>query len=306
MQKFWSIFSIFVLVFSLSIDTADARRFGGGKSFGKTHKTQPAAKRKAAPVNQQQQQTSPQQNTPAGAAAPAASKGGMFGGLMGGLLAGGLFAYLLGSGAFEGLEFGDIIIFALLAFGAIYLFRRLKGANQPASSAANSSPFSAKPSQTEVSQNSAFMNSQAAATASQGASRPGFKAVSDVPLNLPAGFNEQEFLATGVSHYYTLQEAWNTANFGIIEDYLAPGLLKNLQLEREELPAKLDNQVANVAAEIVRADQSATVAEISLNFSGSYKDELNGETGTLNDTWHLERDLTQANQPWLIVGIESA
>ena len=48
------------------------------------------------------------------------------GGLLGGLLAGGLFAYLLGSGAFEGLQGMDFLLIALLALGGVFLFRALR------------------------------------------------------------------------------------------------------------------------------------------------------------------------------------
>ncbi len=59
-----------------------------------------------------------------------------------------------------------------------------------------------------------------------------------------------------------------------------------------------------VDAEIVRADYNANKAELSLQFSGRYRDAVEGIEEDITDIWHLERDLTVPNAPWLIVGIQ--
>ncbi len=50
------------------------------------------------------------------------------GGILGGLLAGGLLAALFGSGAFEGIQFMDILIIAVLAFILFKIFRSMQQA----------------------------------------------------------------------------------------------------------------------------------------------------------------------------------
>lgn len=106
MKKMLTLFAV-ILAIGLGAPHAEAKKFGGGKSFGKSYKTapaQPAAK----PVDNK--------NPTLNAQTPP-KKSGMMGGLLGGLLAGGLFAYLLGSGAFEGLQGMDFLLIALLALG---------------------------------------------------------------------------------------------------------------------------------------------------------------------------------------------
>ena len=105
MKKMLTLFAV-ILAIGLGAPIAEAKKFGGGKSFGKSYKTAPAQP-VAKPVDTK--------NPTVGAQAP--KKGGMMGGLLGGLLAGGLFAYLLGSGAFEGLQGMDFLLIALLALG---------------------------------------------------------------------------------------------------------------------------------------------------------------------------------------------
>ncbi|MDW2194316.1 hypothetical protein R7Z47_25585, partial [Vibrio sp. 1641] len=59
-----------------------------------------------------------------------------------------------------------------------------------------------------------------------------------------------------------------------------------------------------VDAEIVRAEYDANKAQLSLQFSGRYRDAAEGVEEDIEDIWHLERDLTVLNAPWLIVGIQ--
>jgi predicted lipid-binding transport protein (Tim44 family) len=138
MKKMLTLFAL-ILAIGLGAPIAEAKKLGGGKSFGKSYKTapaQPAAK----PVDTK--------NPTVGAQAP--KKGGMMGGLLGGLLAGGLFAYLLGSGAFEGLQGMDFLLIALLALGGVFLFRALRrnkaGAQPQTAYAGYQPPQSAAPS----------------------------------------------------------------------------------------------------------------------------------------------------------------
>src|SRR6476620_11223663 len=113
MKKMLTLFAL-ILAIGLGAPIAEAKKMGGGGSFGKSYKTapnQPAPT--AAPVNGKNPTM-----------APAPKKSGMMGGLLGGLLAGGLFAALLGGGAFEGLQAMDMLLIAALAFGVIFLLDR--------------------------------------------------------------------------------------------------------------------------------------------------------------------------------------
>ena len=81
-------------------DSAEAKRLGGGRSFG----SKPAYSQKyqKSSLQQPNQQGAPQ-TTPAGGRGP-------FGGLLGGLLAGGLIGSLLFGGAFNGISLLNILL----------------------------------------------------------------------------------------------------------------------------------------------------------------------------------------------------
>lgn len=96
-----------LLGFGLAVDDSEARRFGGGKSFGTQSRTAEQPANQAA-VNRNAQ------TRPAGSS--------RMGGMLGGMLAGGLLAALFFGGAFDQLRLVDILLIAGVAF---LLFRLL-------------------------------------------------------------------------------------------------------------------------------------------------------------------------------------
>ena len=283
MKKMLTLFAV-ILAIGLGAPHAEAKKFGGGKSFGKSYKTapaQPAAK----PVDTK---------NPALGAQTAPKKSGMMGGLLGGLLAGGLFAYLLGSGAFEGLQGMDFLLIALLALGAIFLIRTLRkgkmaAPQQQTAYAGYQPPQSAAPQQ--------FEQNHSAPQAT------GF-ADSDVPFRLPPGFDMNGFLAGARDHYRTLQEAWNKNDLEKVREYVSPELFEQLKAERAELSGEQHTEVMYVDTQLVRADYGSDWAQVSVRFSGRYMDRQEQVEEDIKEVWHLERNLAKDNAPWHIVGIE--
>lgn len=296
MKQFFTVFAV-IFALALTAAPAEAKRFGGGKSFGKTHQTAP----KRAPQKQEAAPAADKAN--AGAAAATAGKKGMMGGMLGGLLAGGLLGYMLGNGAFEGIQFMDILLIGLAVFIILKLLRGRSARTQASPQGAYQSSTS------QPQQRTAFESSSD--TLSNGSARTplfneigGFAAAS-VPLNLPADFDLTAFLVGAREHYRALQEAWNTNDFSTIEEYVSPALHQNLALERASLEAEPHTEVLFVDAELVRADYDANLAELSLKFTGRCRNTQTNIEEDITDIWHLERDLTQANSSWLIVGIEA-
>jgi Uncharacterized protein conserved in bacteria len=113
MRKIFALALTLFITLSLLAGTAEAKRFGGGKSFGK------------------QSQSYTQQTTPrAPAAAPAptapAPSGNRWLGPLAGLAAGGLLASMFMGHGFEGIKGMDILFMLALAAGLFFLFRSLR------------------------------------------------------------------------------------------------------------------------------------------------------------------------------------
>lgn len=281
--------ALFTLIFAVGITAtafdAEARKMGGGsRSVGKSYKTapsQPAAQQQTAGKNTAGQTQQPK-------------KSGLMGGLLGGLLAGGMLAWLMGSGAFEGFQIMDFLMIAGLAFAGFMVFKALRKNKAPAPRAAYNGPQqfeTPKP-----------FNAPGQSTAG-GNAASGF-AASDVPFDLPQGFDMQAFLQGSREHYRTLQQAWNQNDLEKIREYVTPELFAELSQERAKLTGDQHTEVMFVDAELVRADHTSYQAQVSLQFSGRYRDSSEGVEQDIREVWHLERDLTQDNAPWLIVGLE--
>ena len=132
----------------------------------------------------------------------------------------------------------------------------------------------------------------------------GFGATSDVPHNYPPGFDQAAFINCSREHYRILQGAWNHNQLDTIKEYVSPSLFADLQQERAKLEGEQHTDVMYVDAEIVRADHDGSKAQLSIQFSGRYRDAVENVEENIEDIWHLERDLTTENAPWLIVGIQ--
>ncbi|AVF94657.1 preprotein translocase subunit Tim44 [Vibrio diabolicus] len=289
MKRLFSIVAL--LMFTVAVTPiAEAKKFGGSKSFGKSYKTAPAPK-------QQQQNTN---TVGKDQTAKSSSKKGLMGGLLGGLLAGGLLAAFFG-GAFEGIQFMDILIIGLIAFVIFKLMRGMLGAKQGSMNQHRQQPaFGGNASKFEQPNMQNFEQQPNTNNGGFG----GFGAQTDVPHNYPPGFDQAAFINGSREHYRILQGAWNHNQLETIEEYVSPSLFEDLKAERAKLDGEQHTDVMYVDAEIVRADYDANKAQLSLQFSGRYRDAVEGVEEEIEDIWHLERDLTVPNAPWLIVGIQ--
>ena len=138
-QKLFAIVTIGMAVSLTAVDFAEARRAGGGSSFGsrgtRTFAAPPATNTAPGTANGINRSMTP--NTQQNAASPANGMGaaaqqqrrpgmfgGMFGGILGGLALGGLFGMLMGGG-FGGMAgfFGMLLQIALIAGLAMLAFR---------------------------------------------------------------------------------------------------------------------------------------------------------------------------------------
>lgn len=142
--------ALVVLLTSAFADTAEARRGGSFGSRGIRTYQSPAATTTAPMATQpiQRSMTPQMQPSPGYATQPAMGRPGLFGGfggsLLGGLALGGLIGMMFGHG-FGGIAggFGFLLQIAILAFGAMFLFRYFASRNQPA--AVGAGPAGASP-----------------------------------------------------------------------------------------------------------------------------------------------------------------
>lgn len=294
-------FSIFTLIFFIAVSSPDAqaRKFGGGKSFGKSYKTAPAPKSTPAKTDSVSKQNAPASSKPSMAK-------GIMGGMLGGLLMGGLIASLFG-GSFEGFQMMDFLIIALLAFALFKIFKALLAMKRKGEiPSANKQAYFGAPE--HPTQKKDYFHAQPASPPSSHADFFGAGKTEDeqsVPMNFASNFDSAAFIEGARDHYRILQEAWNENKLETIQEYVTPQLYNDLSKERRTLEGAQHTEVMYVDAQIVRADFDLNRAQLSVQFTGRYRDTHEGKEEDITDIWHLERDVRQENSPWLIVGIQA-
>lgn len=287
MKRFLSLAMMFCVALTLSLD-ANAKRMGGGKSFGSapTHQT-----RQATPPANSAQTAAPGKAAPAAAAAGGASR---WLGPLAGLAAGGLLASMFMGGGFEGMQILDFLIIGLIAF-VIFRFiaarRRQQNAGQPAA-AGGYAPMQREmpaPQPMAPAANSIFGGSSAAAAA------PAF--------NAPSWFNEQRFVEAGKEHFLALQQHWDAAEMDKIAEFVTPQMLSFLKAEREELGDGFQSTyVEELQAQLDGIDELADKTVATLTFRGVVKTSRFDQGEAFSESWRMER-ANGDNAPWLVAGI---
>ena len=277
MQRFLSIALAMFLSVGLTTMSfeAEAKRLGGGKSFG------------SAPSHQARQTPAQQSAAPATAGRqPAAASGASrWLGPLAGLAAGGLLASMFMGDGFEGLQIMDMLIFGLIAF---LLFRFLAARRQQASPAtANGAPMQREMPAAPA---SIFGGSSAAA------------AIKPV-INAPAWFNEQSFINTGREHFLSLQQHWDANEMDKIGEFVTPQLLEFLSRERADLGDGFQSTyVDNLDVQLDGVDDLSDKTVATLTFTGVAKTSRFDQGEAFSESWRLERAIGD-NQPWLVAGI---
>lgn len=273
MQRIFSFFAIFCLSVSMILVSfdADARRFGGGRSFGKapSHYS-----RQAVPSN-------PAANKPNQQAAPGRSWMGPLAGLM----AGGLLASLFMGGGFSGINFFDIIIIALLAF---FVIRFIRSRMQPQQQTANGSINAFQ--RQDNNQQAPIFGSQSSMNAAP-------------IINAPSWFNKDSFLAAAKEHFMALQSHWDANEMDKIAEYVTPDILTYLKQERVLDGTGIQSTyIDNLAVVLEGVDDNADVTIATLTFTGVFKTSRFDQGEEFCESWRMERK-QGGNQPWLVAGI---
>jgi len=281
MKKLFLVFCTAILALGLSIDSAEAARFGGGRSFGMQRQSispRPAPMRQAAPV-------APAAPVGVPAATPKRNWMGMVGGLAAGL---GIAALLSHFGMGEGLS--NVVMIALLAMAAVFVFKLLFRRAAPPVQAAG---YPESMRYTGADDASVAAPLAAAATG----------AVSST-VNVPAGFDTNAFLRIAKLNFVRLQAANDTKDLGDIREFVSPELYAEVKLQMDErgnVPQQTD--VVTLNAELLDVTTEANRHIASVHFSGMIRETTGATAEPFNEVWNLSKPVDDS-KGWIIAGIQ--
>lgn len=297
------VLSVFVAVLAalaFAIPEAEARRLGGGKTFGKqsTNVTQ----RNATP---QQPAAAPQAPArPTQGAAPAT--GNRWLAPIAGLAAGlGLAA--LASHLGFGEELASIMLIALMALAALFVFRMLTakrgtGGPQPA--------YQGGYSPANLGQEATVRYSplpQGAGAADGPLPVPSVGPVAAAQAGswrIPADLDVDAFVRTAKVQFVRLQAAFDAGDLNDLREFTSPEMYAELKLEIDERKGAANRTDAvTLDAELLGVETTAVEHIASVRFTGMIREDVDGEAKPFDEVWNLVKPVEGAGG-WVLAGIQ--
>ncbi len=276
MKRFLTLLVMAITCLSFLSTVAEARRLGGGSSFGKS---------RPMPAKQAQR-------APAAAPAPApASTGNKWMGPLAGLAIGAGLATMFANGGLGGMAGGmGSILMALLAAGVImFLISKFKKSNQPnlqyagGASSFNTSESVQRPSYTGSGYSSG-------STYNAG--------------NIPQDFPAESFLRNAKMSFIRLQAANDRKDLNDIREYTTPEIFAEISMQMQERGnAEQKTDVITINAELLEVASEGDYSIASVRFTGQLS-ENNGIAENVDEIWHIQKSLQDANAAWLLAGIQ--
>lgn len=292
---------------SVSFD-AEARRMGGGKSFG----------RQSSNITQQRQAVTPPAATTtprtgaaaagatAGAAGTAAKSGmsrwlGPIAGIAAGLGIAALLSSLGLSGAFLEMM-SSLLLIGLLVFGVMFIVRRLRGG---ASRHAMQQAGGASPMQRQNSQSQNTWREASQPAAAPAAAAGVAPAVPAPPVDkswfIPEGFDTSAFLATAKSQFVEIQKVWDSGDLDKLRDYMTDDLIAEVKPEILARTSGNNTEVVLLNAELLGIEAVAGGHLASVRYSGMLREDKEAEAFRFEEVWNLYK---ADNAGWLLAGIQ--
>ncbi len=296
-NSLFSFFMVFAASFLLVISTitpAEAKRFGSGSSFGskfsqsnsvKKSTNKPVQKQAATPAQQQNAQQKQQ----------LASKGGMMG-ILGGLAIGGLLGAMFFGGAFENINFMDILIFALIGFILFKIFTSRRRSHQAATPQGPvSQEFSVEPQQ---------QSGGSADTAPTARSDTSFGGISldDLRGDISRDFDKESFIEGAKSCYARLQNAWDEGDLADIRQFTTDHVFAEIQDQLRGRETNSETKIVALNAELMSVQQLGGGMEATVLFETRLSED--GQENSISEVWHFTRPAGSLTPTWYLDGIQ--
>ena len=316
--------AIFVVAMAFSTMHAEAaKRLGGGKSMGQQSnnvtqreavKPAPAATPNAAP-------TAAPAPAPA-APAPAPSRFGGMGGMLGGLAAGLGLAWLAHSLGF-GAEFGQFLMFGLLALVIMMVIGMVMRRRQPPE-ASNTSPYAfegagapANPSTLPQYNPKNVGNDSSARPVDThtdfapvgGGSMIGAALGGAQTWGIPADFDTQGFVNAAKQNFMTLQHAWDRSDISSLRVMMTDTMLEEIKTQLAEREATANGQVnqtdvVTLDARLLGIEDLGQSYMASVEFSGLIREEPSSGPTPFREVWNMTKP-KDGSLGWLVAGVQA-
>ncbi|MDD2767148.1 MAG: Tim44-like domain-containing protein [Methylococcus sp.] len=290
------------LLFS-GMNDAFAKRMGGGKSFGSRPSYSEPYRRSTEGDSFSQAQRPGYQAAPASAASQrnqaardAYSRRGGFMGMLGGLALGGLLGAMLFGGAFEHLNFMDILLFAAIGYALYRLLAARRSQPQPAAGAGGAAYYP---------------HSDAESGARPNSARPGFdtdllsRRGSGHRTNpYPADFDAAGFLNGAKAAYRQLQQSWDERDLSTLRALTTDKVFAELQDQLRSSTERHRTELLRVDAEILEVNDQGDERQVAVLFDVALRESPMESASDVHEVWHFVRSRSSRQPTWFLDGIQ--
>ncbi|MEI2416273.1 Tim44-like domain-containing protein [Orrella sp. JC864] len=298
---------------------AEARRMGGGGSYGRQstnvmnqRQATPPAAPSAGATTAQRSAAAPAAAAGTAAAAGAATRStasrwfGPIAGIAAGL---GLAALLshMGLGAAFAEFMASLLLIGLVVFAVLFLIRRLRGgAARPAMQGAGQGGAFDRGGQSQQpiwreSLKPAAPAAAAPAAAAAAATPSAAAAESDQNWFIPGNFDTPQFLAKAKEHFVQIQKLWDSGDTQALGEYLTEDLVAELRPQLAQRSGTSHTDVVLLNAELLGIEKVSDGHLASVRFSGMLREDPQAEAFRFEEVWNLFKP---DNGGWLLAGIQ--
>ncbi len=294
---------------ALTITEAEARRMGGGGSFGRQSQN---VTRQAPPAHAPNQANNANQARPAAPAAtpqgvppkPASPWRNILGGALLGLGLGALLSHLGIGGALASV-ISTVLMIALLALAAMFIYRmfRRKSEDQGARPAfAGYAGGQGEGDAVRTPEIGSRLESASRPVALQADSQ--FASAQAGSWDVPADFDVPAFLRNAKTYFIRLQAAWDRADINDIREFTTPEMFAELRLQLQERGASPNQtDVVSLDADLLGVETTDKDYLASVRFSGMIKEAENAPAEAFTEVWNLAKPLS-GQGGWVLAGIQ--
>lgn len=311
----WSVV-VLTLVLALGGVNAEAKRMGGGLSFGKQSSN--VTQRSTAPAAPAQGMTNAAKPAPMAAPAPARRP---WGAMLGGLAAGLGLAWLASSLGM-GEAFGQVLMYGLLALAVMMAFGFFMRRRNAAASASGSpfafqgagqSPLPAaqsyRPENVGNDASARPFERSSLSPAENGGSMIGSALMGSQNWGVPTGFDSEGFLSAAKANFVTLQAAWDRSDIPALRAMMTDSMLseiRNQLAEREAHTGTVPNstEVVMIEAHLLGIEELADSYMASVEFSGMIREDPSAGPSPFREVWNMTKPKSGGNG-WLVAGVQA-
>ncbi len=317
MNKTTGIIAALLMGLSLTLggmSDADAKRFGGGSSFGSRPSYSAPYQRSATPASRpaNQQQAAPNQ-----AAKPGwAGRPGLMG-MLGGLALGGLLGSMLGGGGFSGINFMDMLVFGGIAFLLYKLFvaKKAGSTQRPAynrtadnsyqdTAASHPEPQATQTNSSGFDTDILFKKDKNTAASYDQSVQPVQPDAGFVSAAIPKDFDQLAFLSGAKIAFANLQKAWDERDLAEIRGLTTDKVFAEIQDQLKASTTENRTEILKLEAELLEVREVGSELQAVVMFDSIMREDANAQAEQVREVWHFIKPKVSIQPKWYLDGIQ--